>query len=77
MSFRSGLNYHTKYKVTIPSASVELIVSAAIEVQERLTYLSKPLWKGRVHIYGSVEGSNVTGYGFLEVFLSSFLPYYY
>eukprot|EP00026_Physarum_polycephalum_P003206 Phypoly_transcript_03216.p1 GENE.Phypoly_transcript_03216~~Phypoly_transcript_03216.p1 ORF type:complete len:797 (+),score=113.92 Phypoly_transcript_03216:105-2495(+) len=68
ISMRTSITYSTKWRLTIPSANVDLVVEPAMESQEFVSYTRNPaLWEGRVHVTGTVNGAPVTGYGFLEM----------
>eukprot|EP00026_Physarum_polycephalum_P003094 Phypoly_transcript_03103.p1 GENE.Phypoly_transcript_03103~~Phypoly_transcript_03103.p1 ORF type:complete len:802 (+),score=125.25 Phypoly_transcript_03103:78-2483(+) len=68
MSMHTSLTYSTKWKLTIPSAKVDLLVVPSSDDQEYVSFIKNPaLWEGRMHVTGTVDGTPVTGYGFLEM----------
>lgn len=67
------MSFPTKFKLTIPSAKVELIINAAMKHQEFISLIARPsFWSGRMHVSGTVDGTIVSGYGFVEVFFFLF-----
>ena len=65
----SGATYPMKWKVTIPSESVELDVLPAFPEQELITNRSTRVtyWEGAVQIRGTVRGKSVAGNGYVEM----------
>jgi hypothetical protein len=77
VSIRTSVSFPTKFRLTIPSANVDLTVEAAMQEQEFISYIEiLALWKGKMNVTGTVDGFPVTGNGFLEV-ISLFLEYVY
>jgi geranylgeranyl pyrophosphate synthase/predicted secreted hydrolase len=66
-STQTFFEYPVKWKLTVPSAKIELEIEAAFEDQEFLTLISKPsFYEGRVHAKGSIAGQPRTALGVLE-----------
>jgi geranylgeranyl pyrophosphate synthase/predicted secreted hydrolase len=66
-STQTFAEYPVAYRVTVPSAQIELDVQAAFADQEFITLISKPsFWEGRVHVSGRVRGQPARGVGMLE-----------
>ena len=65
----SGATYPMKWKVTIPSESVELDVLPAFPEQELITNRSTRVtyWEGAVQIRGTARGRSVGGNGYVEM----------
>jgi predicted secreted hydrolase len=65
----SGATYPMKWKVTIPSESVELDVLPAFPEQELITNRSTRVtyWEGAVQIRGTARGRSVVGNGYVEM----------
>jgi predicted secreted hydrolase len=77
VSIRTSLSFPTKFRLTIPSANVHLMVEAAMQEQEFISYIERlSFWKGKMNVTGTVDGFPVTGNGFLEV-ISLFLECVY
>lgn len=67
-SVRTFNTYPTLWNVKIESAGVDLTLTAPFDDQEFMTLIAKPgFWEGRVDITGTVNGSPVTGVGYIEV----------
>jgi len=58
-----------KWKVTIPSASIELEITPAFPEQELITNRSTRVtyWEGAVGIRGLAHGKSVNGNGYVEM----------
>jgi geranylgeranyl pyrophosphate synthase/predicted secreted hydrolase len=66
-STQTFFEYPVQWKLTVPSAKIELEIEAAFEDQEFLTLISKPsFYEGRVHATGKVNGQARTAIGMLE-----------
>jgi geranylgeranyl pyrophosphate synthase/predicted secreted hydrolase len=66
-SSQTFTEYPIRWRVTIPSANIELDVRAAFPDQEFITLISKPsFWEGRVEIEGTIGGRPVRGVGIVE-----------
>ena len=66
-SVRSFNSYPTKWQVTIPSAGIDLFLSASFDDQEFVTLIARPgFWEGRVRVTGTLHGQSVTGVGYVE-----------
>jgi predicted secreted hydrolase len=65
----SGANYPMKWKVTIPSESIELEITPAFREQELITNRSTRVtyWEGAVQIRGSARGKPIGGNGYVEM----------
>jgi predicted secreted hydrolase len=65
----SGATYPMKWKVTIPSESVELEITPAFPDQELITNRSTRVtyWEGAVGIRASINGKPVAGNGYVEM----------
>jgi predicted secreted hydrolase len=61
----SDADYPSSWRITIPSADIELAIEPWIEDQEMLT--SFVYWEGAVHIVGSSQGTSITGNGYVEL----------
>jgi predicted secreted hydrolase len=68
-STASGANYPMKWKVTIPSESIELEITPAFREQELITNRSTRVtyWEGAVQIRGSARGKPIGGNGYVEM----------
>eukprot|EP00461_Guttulinopsis_vulgaris_P001548 UN01548 len=67
MSVRSGNSYPLEWKLTVPSAELELNLKAVMANQEVFTLLSRPAyWEGRLAVTGTYKGQPITGKCFLE-----------
>lgn len=66
-STQTFFEYPVAWKLTVPSAKIELEIESAFEDQEFLTLISKPsFYEGRVHAKGKVGGQDRTAVGVLE-----------
>ena len=65
----SGATYPMKWKVTVPSESLELEIAPAFAEQELITNRSTRVtyWEGAVGIRGTARGKVVTGHGYVEM----------
>ena len=63
-STQTFFEYPVAWRVSIPSAGIDLDVAAAFDDQEFITLISKPsFWEGRVNVEGSVRGKPVARRG--------------
>jgi geranylgeranyl pyrophosphate synthase/predicted secreted hydrolase len=66
-SKRTFYDYPVAWKLSIPSAKLELTLDAAFVDQEFITCISKPaFWEGRIDARGTYDGREVTGLGYVE-----------
>jgi geranylgeranyl pyrophosphate synthase/predicted secreted hydrolase len=66
-SVRSFNTYPTKWRITLPSAGIDLLLEAPFPDQEFMTLIAKPaFWEGRVEVTGTVAGKAVRGVGYIE-----------
>jgi hypothetical protein len=66
-SVRSFNTYPTRWRVTMPSAGIDLVLAAPYDDQEFVTLIARPgFWEGRVEVTGTVNGKPVTGTGYVE-----------
>jgi geranylgeranyl pyrophosphate synthase/predicted secreted hydrolase len=66
-STQTFFEYPVAWKLTVPSAKIELEIEAAFPDQEFLTLISKPaFYEGRVHAAGKVNGQARSALGVLE-----------
>ena len=66
-SVRTFNTYATKWRVALPSAGIDLTLTAPFEDQEFMTLIAKPgFWEGRVEVVGTMGGRPVTGLGYVE-----------
>lgn len=66
-STQTFFEYPVRWRVRVPSAQIDIEVTAAFEDSEFITLISKPsFWEGRVHVQGSVAGKRTQGLGILE-----------
>jgi predicted secreted hydrolase len=65
----SGATYPIKWKVTVPSESIELEILPAFPEQELITNRSTRVtyWEGAVQIRGNARGKLVGGHGYVEM----------
>ncbi len=61
----SGVAYPSGWRIVIPDASVDLVVSPALKNQ--LLDVSVPYWEGTVILQGSHNTRGVTGRGYVEL----------
>jgi predicted secreted hydrolase len=61
----SGANYPSGWRITIPSAALDLRVTPWIQAQEM--QVSFVYWEGAVRLAGTSQGAAVTGNGFIEL----------
>ena len=68
-SAKSGANYPTKWKVSIPSEEIELEILPAFADQELITNRSTRVtyWEGAVHIIGKFRQTPIKGAGYVEM----------
>lgn len=67
MSVRTFCEYPTQWRLRIPSAGVDLRLSATFDDQEFMTVIAKPaFWEGRIDVTGTFANKEVTGTGFVE-----------
>jgi predicted secreted hydrolase/threonine/homoserine/homoserine lactone efflux protein len=65
LSPRSGGNYPASWNITIPELDLTLEISPLVQDQElKLTYT---YWEGAVEVRGNYNGTQVTGYGYVEL----------
>ena len=73
-SMQTFFDYPIKWKLSIPSAGIDIEATAAFADQEFITLISKPsFWEGRVNLKGTIKGKPITGRGFVE--RSGFTPF--
>jgi geranylgeranyl pyrophosphate synthase len=66
-SVRTFNTYPTKWRVTLASAGIDLVLDSPFDDQEFMTLIAKPgFWEGRVSVTGSMGGAAVTGVGYVE-----------
>jgi geranylgeranyl pyrophosphate synthase/predicted secreted hydrolase len=66
-STRTFNEYPTRYSLHVPAAGLSLDVRATMAGQEIQTVISAPgFWEGAVTIGGAIDGTPVTGRGFIE-----------
>jgi len=65
----SGATYPMKWKVTVPSESIELEILPAFPEQELITNRSTRVtyWEGAVQIRGNARGKSIGGHGYVEM----------
>jgi predicted secreted hydrolase len=65
----SRANYPMKWKVTIPSESIELEINPEFPQQELITNRSTRVtyWEGAAKIRGTMRGKSTTGQGYVEM----------
>jgi len=65
----SGAIYPMKWKVTVPSESIELEILPAFSEQELVTNRSTRVtyWEGAVQIRGNARGKSIGGHGYVEM----------
>ncbi|HEX6769700.1 MAG TPA: lipocalin-like domain-containing protein [Candidatus Binatia bacterium] len=65
----SGATYPMKWKVTVPSESIELEILPAFPEQELITNRSTRVtyWEGAVLIRGNARGKSIGGHGYVEM----------
>jgi len=65
----SGARYPVDWRLELPSAGLDLTVSAVVDAQELRTPRSTGVtyWEGTVVVGGSRDGTPVTGRGYLEM----------
>ncbi len=66
-SVRTFNTYPTAWRVSLPSAQLELELRAPFDDQEFLTLIAKPgFWEGRLDVKGTHKGKPVTGLAYIE-----------
>lgn len=66
-SVRTFNTYPVKWRITLESAGIDLVLEAPFADQEFVTLIAKPgFWEGRVNVTGTMAGAAVTGIGFTE-----------
>ena len=66
-SHRTFHDYPTSWRLTAPSAGIDLTIEAAFPDQELITVISKPaFWEGRCIVRGTAFGRTVTGLAYIE-----------
>lgn len=66
-SVRTFNTYPTQWKVSLPSAGIELELVAPFDDQEFMTLIAKPgFWEGRVEVTGTYKGQAVKGLAYVE-----------
>jgi predicted secreted hydrolase len=65
----SGARYPVEWRVRVPDASMDVIVTAAVQGQELQTGQSTGVtyWEGAVDAAGTIGGKRVNGRGYLEM----------
>ncbi len=68
-SSASGATYPVHWDVRVPSAGLELAVTAAVDAQELRTRRSTNVtyWEGAVRVAGTSQGDRLEGVGYLEM----------
>jgi len=66
---KSGATYPMKWKVAVPSESLELEIAPAFNDQELITARSTRVtyWEGAVEVRGTARGKPVSGQGYVEM----------
>jgi len=66
---KSGAHYPIKWRVAIPSESVELEITPAFAEQELITNRSTRVtyWEGAVQVAGTARGAPIKGKGYVEM----------
>ncbi len=66
-SHRTFHDYPTSWRLTAPSAGIDLVIEAEFADQELITVISKPaFWEGRCLVRGTAYGKPVTGSAYIE-----------
>ncbi|MBN1655426.1 MAG: polyprenyl synthetase family protein [Deltaproteobacteria bacterium] len=66
-STQTFFEYPVCWRLSVPSAQIQLEVEATFDDQEFVTLISKPsFWEGRVEIRGRIGAREVKGVGFVE-----------
>ena len=66
-SSQTFFEYPTRWRLKIPSARVDVEVTASFDDQEFITLISKPsFWEGRVEVEGTIGTKPVQGPGYVE-----------
>ncbi|HEX5060918.1 MAG TPA: polyprenyl synthetase family protein [Kofleriaceae bacterium] len=66
-SHRTFHDYPTSWRLTAPSAGIDLTIEAAFPDQELITVISKPaFWEGRCTVKGTANGRQVSGLAYIE-----------
>jgi geranylgeranyl pyrophosphate synthase/predicted secreted hydrolase len=66
-STRTFHEYPVRWRVTVPAAGVDLLVSAAFPDQEFISVISPPaFWEGRCDVRGTIGGEPVAGLAYAE-----------
>jgi geranylgeranyl pyrophosphate synthase/predicted secreted hydrolase len=66
-STRTFYDYPTRWRLTIPSARLDVAIDSAFDDQEFITTISKPaFWEGRTVVKGTRDGQPVSGLGYFE-----------
>jgi geranylgeranyl pyrophosphate synthase/predicted secreted hydrolase len=66
-SMRTFHTYPVEWKLTAPSAGIDLTIAAMMNDQELITVISKPaFWEGRCTVVGSIGGRPVSGKAYIE-----------
>ena len=66
-SHRTFHEYPTSFRLTSPSAGIDLVIEATFADQELITVISKPaFWEGRCTVRGTAYGRPVTGVAYVE-----------
>jgi geranylgeranyl pyrophosphate synthase/predicted secreted hydrolase len=67
ISHRTFHDYPTSWRLTAPSAGIDLVIDADFADQELITVISKPaFWEGRCRVRGTAGGREVTGVAYIE-----------
>jgi len=65
---RTGTTYPTHWRLRIPKYDADLTVTAALDDQELVMFLSGiDYWEGSMHIDGRLLGGQTTGRGYVEM----------
>jgi len=66
---KSSAEYPMKWKVTVPSESIDLEIAPAFNEQELITLRSTRVtyWEGAVEVRGTARGKAVSGQGYVEM----------
>jgi geranylgeranyl pyrophosphate synthase/predicted secreted hydrolase len=66
-STRTFNSYPTKWRLRIPSAAIDLTLTAEFDDQEFITLISKPaFWEGRCRAAGAFDGCEISGLAYVE-----------
>ncbi len=66
-SHRTFHDYPTSWRLTAPSAGIDLVIEADFADQELITVISKPaFWEGRCSVRGTAGGREIRGVAYIE-----------